>query len=389
LLAEADGVKVLITGGAGFIGSRLAARLAESGDTITVFDNLSPQIHGVDAGFSAAVEAVAICIRGDVRDRSVLAEAILGQEVIVHLAAETGTGQSMYAVEHYSDVNLGGTALLLDLLVNQRPPELRKLIVASSRAVYGEGQYDCARDGVVVASTRTAQALADGRFDPVCPVCNGPITLQATGEDTPFAPVSFYGLTKQVQEQMVLMFARVLGLDAFALRYQNVYGPGQSLTNPYTGILAVFSGLVRQGKPINVFEDGEESRDFVYIDDVVAATAACIAPDSTGVHSLNVGSGVRTSVGEVAEAIARYFKADVAINVTGDFRVGDIRHNFADLTRLKQVTGFQPTWAFVDGLERFLAWTEQHEPAEAGYEASLAELKSRGLMGAATAEGRS
>ena len=376
-------MNILITGGAGFIGSRLAARLAAAGNKVTVLDNLSPQVHGPDAAFPAGLQGVAKCIVGDVRDRAAIADAVVGQEVIVHLAAETGTGQSMYAVQHYSDVNLAGTSVLLDVLVNQRPPELKKLVVASSRAIYGEGQYACVAHGTVFPPARTAEAMSAGQFDPVCPVCRGPLTLEETGEDTPFAPASFYGLTKQVQEQMVLMFARVLGLDAFALRYQNVYGPGQSLSNPYTGILAVFSGLVRQGKQINVFEDGEESRDFVYIDDVIEATAACIAPGSTGVHSLNVGSGARTSVREVAEAIVRYFKADVPIRVTGDFRVGDIRHNLADLSRLKAVTGFEPKWAFGDGLNQFLAWTEQHEAAEAGYETSLAELKSRGLMGAA------
>jgi dTDP-L-rhamnose 4-epimerase len=376
-------VKVLITGGAGFIGSRLAKRLARDGASVTVLDNLSPQIHGPSAGFAADLAAVATCILGDVRDPAVLAPAIAGQEAIVHLAAETGTGQSMYAVRHYEEVNLGGTALLLDLIVNSRPPELKKLVVASSRAIYGEGRYVCAAHGDVYPPARTGEAMGAGRFEPVCPRCGADVQVAATREDAPFAPASFYGLTKQVQEQMVLMFGQVLGLDAFALRYQNVYGPGQSLSNPYTGILAVFTQLARLGKPINIFEDGAESRDFVYIDDVVEATAACVAPTARGVQALNVGSGVRTSVQEVADAIVRYFNSAGPVGVTGDFRLGDIRHNFADVTALKAATGFTPTWSFADGLAQFLAWAGEHEAADSGYQASLAELKSRGLMGGA------
>jgi dTDP-L-rhamnose 4-epimerase len=200
-----------------------------------------------------------------------------------------------------------------------------------------------------------------------------------TLEDTPFSPSSFYGLTKQMQEQMVVMFAGTLGIDCVALRYQNVYGPGQSLSNPYTGILAVFANLVRQGKSINVFEDGKESRDFVYVDDIVDATALCIAPQVRGIHSLNVGSGVRTSVLEVAQAIVSYFQASVAVRITGDFRLGDIRHNVADISAINTLTGFTPKWSFNEGIQQFLAWATQKEAHDAGYERSLAELKERGL----------
>jgi dTDP-L-rhamnose 4-epimerase len=175
------------------------------------------------------------------------------------------------------------------------------------------------------------------------------------------------------------MFAGTLGIDCVALRYQNVYGPGQSLSNPYTGILAVFANLVRQGKSINVFEDGKESRDFVYVDDIVDATVLCIAPQVRGIHSLNVGSGVRTSVLEVAQAIVSYFQASVAVRITGDFRLGDIRHNVADISAINTLTGFTPKWSFNEGIQQFLAWATQKEAHDAGYERSLAELKERGL----------
>ncbi len=373
-------MKILITGGAGFIGSHVALAHAKAGDSVTILDNLSSQIHGQGAIFPAQLQGAVCCVKGDVRDRALITELIADADAIIHLAAETGTGQSMYAVEQYSDVNIKGTATLLDAIVNHRPKHLRKIIVASSRAVYGEGEYLCSRHGHVFPAARALPDMQAGRFEPKCPSCGEVVLPVATTEDAPFSPLSFYGLTKQVQEQMVLMFAQVLGLDGFALRYQNVYGPGQSLTNPYTGILAIFSNLVRQAKDLSIFEDGLESRDFVYIDDVVGATIAAASPGVRGVMALNVGSGIRTSVLDVARAIVRHFNADTSIEVTGAFRVGDIRHNFADISRLEAITGFRPQWQFVKGLEQFLDWARQHPASDAGFDRSLLELKERGLM---------
>lgn len=373
-------MNVVITGGAGFIGSRLAHRLHSDGATVTILDNMSVQVHGEDADFDPDLVRVATCIRGDIRDRAIMSGLIADKEIIVHLAAETGTGQSMYAVEHYADVNVQGTAVLLDLLVNARPAALRKIIVASSRAVYGEGQYRCAQHGTVFPHARTEAAMSSGQFEPVCPQCNRIASVMETTEVTPFGPSSFYGLTKQVQEQMVLMFASALGIDGFALRYQNVYGPGQSLTNPYTGILAVFSNLVRQGKPLNIFEDGEESRDFVFVDDAVEAAAACIDPDVHGVTALNVGSGRRTTVIEVARGVIAHFGADVPVNISGAYRVGDIRHNFADISAIRALTGFDPKWGFTQGLTAFLDWAASFEASDAGFDKSLKELSDRQLL---------
>lgn len=373
-------MNVLITGGAGFIGSRLARKLHDSGAKVTIVDNLSEQVHGAQASFPDGLSVVARCIAGDVRDRSAMREAIAGQEVIVHLAAETGTGQSMYQVEHYADVNLQGTAVLLDLLVNERPRALKKLVVASSRAIYGEGQYRCAEHGSVYPNARTAQAMDAGQFDPVCPICAGLVTAEPTAESTPYGPSSFYGLTKQVQEQMFLMFASTLDIDGFAMRYQNVYGPGQSLNNPYTGILAVFSNLVRQGKGLNIFEDGEESRDFVFVDDVVDATAAVCQSDVHGVMALNVGAGQRTSVTEVARAVIAYYGAKVPVEVTGAYRLGDIRHNMADISRIQALTGFAPKWNFADGIKAFLDWAGTQDAADSGFDRSLKELSDRQLL---------
>lgn len=376
-------MRILITGGAGFIGSRLAKKLVAAGGDVTILDNLSRQVHGERADFPAELRRIAHCVRGDVRDPEVVRALLHRRDVVVHLAAETGTGQSMYAVEQYEDVNVHGTAVLLDLLVNSTARSVTKIIVASSRAVYGEGKYRCARHGVCYPGARNAKALAEGRFDPTCPECDARLEVLPTTEDTPFSPASFYGLTKQVQEQMVLMFAWTLGLSAFALRYQNVFGPGQSLKNPYTGILAVFSNLVRQGKPLNVFEDGLESRDFVYVDDVVDATMACIDSEVGVPKALNVGSGARTSVLEIARAVVAHFEADVPIRVSGDYRLGDVRHNVADIAALRDVTGFTPRWSFAAGLSEFLNWAAQHDASDAGFERSISELRERGLFGSA------
>jgi dTDP-L-rhamnose 4-epimerase len=374
-------MNILVTGGAGFIGSRLTKKLLSDGFHVTVLDALTEQVHGVDAQFPNELVGFAKCVRADVCDREVLARELHDKDVVVHLAAETGTGQSMYAVQQYSRTNLSGTATLLDIVVNDRPKKLRKLVVASSRAIYGEGKYECQFHGTVYPLARTIDALTAGRFEPECPVCGLQVNVLPTSEDAPFAPSSFYGLTKQTQEQMVLLFGAALGIDALALRYQNVYGPGQSLGNPYTGLLAVFSNLVRQGKPINVFEDGLESRDFIYIDDVVDATTACLAGHVRGTHALNVGSGMRTSVIEVARTVRAFYGSDVPIHVTGAFRAGDIRHNVADISRIERLIDFHPKWTFAEGIIQFLKWAEAHTVQDAGFERSLSELRQRGLMG--------
>jgi dTDP-L-rhamnose 4-epimerase len=373
-------MNILITGGAGFIGLHLVKALIALGHRVTVLDNLAEQVHGPNAHFPSELGKVARCVLGDVGSREILAPEIVDKEVIIHLAAETGTGQSMYAIQQYADVNLQGTATLLDIIVNNRPMRLRKLVVASSRAIYGEGKYRCEAHGVIYPKSRSVESMTDGRFEPECPHCGLAVHVLPTSEDAPCTPSSFYGLTKQVQEQMVLMFGATLGLDAISLRYQNVYGPGQSLSNPYTGLLAVFSNLVRQGKPLNIFEDGQESRDFVYIDDAVDATVACLLPEVRGIHALNVGSGVRTTVLEVASAVRAYFGSDIPVRITRAFRIGDIRHNAADISRLQALTGFQPKWRFIDGLNEFLKWAETHSVKEAGFERSLVELEERGLF---------
>jgi len=376
-------MKILVTGGAGFIGRHLAANLAQLGAEIVVLDSLEAQIHGPNADFPAELAALRACkcVYGDVCDRETVSKQLADVDAVVHLAAETGTAQSMYEILRYERANVQGTATVLDVVANERPKRLRKLVVASSRAVYGEGKYRCAAHGIVYPRSRSAQAMRAGRFEPECPQCAAAVSVLPTSEDAPFAPCSFYGLTKQVQEQMTMMLGPTAELSVIALRYQNVYGPGQSLSNPYTGLLAVFANHVRQGKPLNVFEDGMESRDFVHVGDVIAATSACLAGDVHGVHALNVGSGAATPVAEVARLVRNYFKSGVPIEITGTFRIGDIRHNVADISRAKALIGYRPKWNFADGLQTFLRWADDQGTVDSAFEKSLVELKQRGLLG--------
>jgi dTDP-L-rhamnose 4-epimerase len=373
---------IVILGGAGFIGSRLALHLKDRGHQVRVLDSLSPQIHGNDPEASPLLRAIrgkVEFIRGSVTQRDDLLSALQGVDTVVHLAAETGTGQSMYAIRHYTDVNVGGTALLLDLIANESLP-IKRLVVASSRAIYGEGKYHCARHGAVFPPSRSATAMQNGQFEIPCPTCDSPTELVPTDEDTPARPSSVYGITKLNQEQMVLTVGRALGISALALRYQNVFGPGQSLSNPYTGILSIFSTRIRNGNEINIFEDGKESRDFVYIDDVVDATRRAVeyAPDV--VEALNVGSGVATDVMTVATTLQRLLGTTVKTTVSGKFRVGDVRHNVADLTRVRSILGFEPTTSFEAGLGHFVEWVKGEVVPEDQYGRSLEELRQRGLF---------
>jgi dTDP-L-rhamnose 4-epimerase len=372
----------LITGGAGFIGQRLTRALLAQGSAVRILDSFNPQIHTADflpTDLASEVEM----IKADVRDRGALSRSLAGVEGVVHLAAETGTGQSMYEIERYFSVNVQGTATLLDLLQNDScGADVKSIVVASSRATYGEGAYLCGTHGMVYPDQREREQMSAGQFEPLCPHCEAKLSLASTSETAPFKPMSMYGLTKQVQEQAVLMFARTRGINGFGLRYQNVYGPGQSLKNPYTGILAVFSNLARQNQPIEIYEDGLESRDFVYIDDVVEATMRSINYPGQYVGALNVGSGEATSVMTVAQEIKSFFASKSTIGVTGAFRMGDIRHNIADVTKLREVLGFVPGVPFKQGLSNFLSWAAEQAPEDkAAYLRSVSELAARGLMG--------
>lgn len=375
-------MRILITGGAGFIGSNLALALHGQGHELTVLDSLSPQIHGLQPRTQSAlfqsIDGKVRFIEGSVTDETAWVNALQDQEAVVHLAAETGTGQSMYEIKRYADVNVGGTALMLDLLAN-RPHTVRKVIVASSRALYGEGKY-MSPEGVVYPGARNDIDLKSGRFDLYSPHTGEPLELLPTDEDSKIHPSSVYGITKQAQEQLVMTTCQALGIAATALRYQNVYGPGQSLTNPYTGILSIFSTRILHGKPINVFEDGLESRDFVYIDDVVDATIRALFAPEAEAQVFGIGSCIATSVLTAAKTLCAKFNRQVPIEVSGAYRLGDIRHNLADISKAKRMLGYSPTVGFDAGITQFVEWVKRQPLQRDEYDKSLRELKEKGLM---------
>ena len=370
-------MRVLITGGAGFIGRHLSRALLTEGHEVVVLDTLSQQVHGPAPRIPAELEGAAF-VRGDVRDPVDVAEVLAGVDAVAHLAAETGVGQSMYAVEHYVDVNERGTATLLQALSAAHRPI--RVVLASSRAVYGEGLYRCARCGDVSPPPRDPAALDRGAWDPVCPVCAEQIEPLPTHEETRCRPGSVYAASKLAQEHLCQIVGAAYGLPVVVLRYFNVYGPGQSLGNPYTGILSTFYARASAGKPIAVFEDGRESRDFVFIDDVVDATRRALVhpPLDDEMRIVNVGTGSATSIRDLARAMLQVGGWDVPIEVTGTFRVGDVRHAFADTRRAERVLGFRAAATLLDGLRRWLGWAEASEAPDAT-DAAAAELSARGL----------
>lgn len=373
---------VLITGGAGFIGTRLARRLVGAGHTVTVLDALIPQVHGEDpvetSPLLKSLDGIAEVIHGTVTSSADLRKALTNATVVVHLAAETGTGQSMYEIDRYVEANVGGTAKLLDVLTNEKH-SVKRIVVASSRSIYGEGAYETREGQIVYPPHRADETMARGDFR-VLDVDGQELRLIPTDENAKLHPSSVYGITKQMQESLVMTVGPTIGVEPVSLRYQNVYGPGQSLKNPYTGILSIFSTLIRQGKGINIFEDGLESRDFVYIDDIVEATfLASVVPAAAG-EVFNVGSGVATTVLEVVDALQKAYGVEVPVTISGQYRLGDIRHNIADTTKLRDILGFTPAVTFSDGVRNFAEWVLT-EPIEGDmYEKSLQEMADRKLL---------
>ncbi len=374
--------KILISGGAGFIGSRLALKLLDKDYEVTILDNFSPQIHGADYKESPLYLSVTSknikIFRGDIRNRKDWKQAIAGQQVVVHLAADTGTGQSMYEVKRYTDVNIGGTAELLDILINENQ-EVQKLIIASSRTIYGEGKCKCEEHGSVYPGNRSEDDMLKGDFSVKCPFCTKSTQPAATDEDAKIQPISIYGITKHVAEQMSAVVCNALKIPFIALRYQNVYGPGQSLSNPYTGILSIFSTRIQNNSTIYIYEDGKESRDFVYIDDAVDATIAGIENESIQSDCFNVGYGSPVTVLEVANMLKTYLKSNVNTVINSNFRIGDIRHNFADLCKIKKLLGYEPKVCPEDGIKIFCQWIEGQNIHNDDYERSINEMKGRGI----------
>ncbi|WP_343522473.1 NAD-dependent epimerase/dehydratase family protein [Pedobacter sp.] len=374
---------ILITGGAGFIGSNLALRLIDKGYNITVLDNLSQQIHGSDPVLTSplyqSIKDKVTFVKGSVTNKEDWQKALNGVDCVVHLAAETGTGQSMYDIYNYVNVNIGATALLLDILTNEKH-QVKRVVVAESRAIYGEGRYFSEElNTFVYPEERTEDFLSKGDFEVKYQGVTKPLELVGTTEDSKIHPTSVYGITKQVQGQLVHLVCPKLGIDAVSFRYQNVYGPGQSLSNPYTGILSIFSTRIKNGNGLNIFEDGKETRDFVYINDVVDATILGIEVKEAAGHAFNIGTGVATDVVTLANTLINTYGVDVPVTVSGNYRLGDIRHNFADITLAKDILGYEPKWSFEKGIGEFAKWVNEQEIQEDKYDASIQEMKDKGL----------
>jgi dTDP-L-rhamnose 4-epimerase len=373
---------VLITGGAGFIGRHLTRLVTSAGYQARILDNLSPQIHGEDACFvpSGGVEF----LKGDVTIRSDLEAALIGVSTVLHLAAETGTGQSMYEIDRYYRVNVQATALLFDILANSEH-EVRNIVLASSRSVYGEGAYICHSCDPLgkrcFPKPRSPLQLASHDWAPRCPDCGEPAVCAPTQEGDALRPASIYAATKLAQEELVRVGAASLGFAHAILRFQNVFGEGQSLTNPYTGILSIFSTRIRLGLSLPIYEDGEESRDFVHVEDVARAVLACVEKPATGGVTLNVGSGQQTSIMAIAQLLVRIMGAKQQPHVTGAYRVGDIRHNVADLAALKAFLGHFPTVSLEDGMQRFCNWVSDQPIPQDLLDKANAELRERNLAG--------
>tara|TARA_B110000046_G_scaffold185994_1_gene231145 strand:- start:6597 stop:7736 length:1140 start_codon:yes stop_codon:yes gene_type:complete len=375
--------KILITGGAGFIGTALSLTLISKGYKVRVLDNLSEKIHGNTPNksylFNLIKDKVEF-IKGDVLNKKDWLKALQGQQIVIHLAAETGTGQSMYEIEKYTDVNIKGTSIFLDILANQKNQTVEKIIIASSRSIYGEGKYQCVQHGIVYPTERKERDMLKKDFNVKCPICNTNVSLLATDETSKIHPSSIYGLTKQVQEEMCMIAGKSFNIPVVAYRYQNVYGPGQSLSNPYTGILSIFSTRIKNNNEINIFEDGKESRDFVYIQDVVDATILGIEKDEANYNIYNVGSGIQTTVIDVIRNLNKEYRTNVNYTISGNFRLGDIRDNYADLSRIKVELGFKPKVSFEQGIKFFCQWVSNQEIENDKFSESFEEMKNKGLL---------
>ena len=366
---------MLITGGAGFIGSHLADELLTHGYRVRVLDVLLPQVHpdGAPRYLDPEVELQV----GDVRNEDALRQALAGVGVVVHFAAAVGVGQSMYEISHYCSVNVQGTAALLEAIVRmaERPT---RMLVASSMSIYGEGLYACAACGPQSPRLRSRSQLVERVWDPRCPMCAAPLRPLPTPEDKPLFPSSVYAVNKRDQEEMVLAVARSLHLPALALRFFNVYGERQALTNPYTGVAAIFSSCLLNGRRPPVFEDGRQARDFVHVRDVVRACRLAIEKEGAADEVLNVGTGRPTSLLDLLARLRRELR-EVEPEILGRFREGDVRTCYADITRIRTVLGYAPQVGLEEGIRSLAAWVASQQSADRSRQA-LHELERHRLV---------
>ena len=370
---------ILVTGGAGYIGSHLVDALVGRDYAVTVLDNLEPQVHR-SGSWPSYANAKATYVKGDVRDRSVFEPLVLASQAVVHFGAAVSVGQSMYQVDRYVDVNTRGTALLLDILVNTKH-KVEKVLVASSIGVYGEGAYECATHGPVAPTIRPEQQLAARDWEQHCPQCGRHARSVPTPEDKALYRDNIYSMTKYHQEEMVLLIGKTYGIPSVAPRFFNVYGPRQSLSNPYAGVAAIWLSRLLNGKQPIVFEDGGQLRDFVSIHDVVDCLVLMLEKPGADYLPVNVGSGETITILEIARLLARLLGSSIEPQITQTGRKFDIRHNTADITRARQTLGFTPKVPLDQGFSELIEWAKTTpDVAVDFFDKALQELQEKGLL---------
>ena len=367
-------MRTLVTGGCGFIGSHLVRSLVERDDDVVVLDSLEVQVH--DGAAPSLPDGVRL-IEGSVGDADAVDAALEGVDRVVHLAAVVGVGQSMYEIASYVEKNTYATAVFLERLVGRRERPVR-LVVASSMSIYGEGQYECSRHGEVAPGPRDEAQLAARRWECLCPECGAELSPLPTAETKPLIPTSIYAITKRDHEEMCLVTGAAYGIPAVALRFFNVYGPGQALSNPYTGVAAIFASRLLNGRPPVIFEDGSQSRDFIHVTDIARGIVCALESDDAIGQAVNLGTGRATTVDEVGALLARGLGVDVEPERTGQYRAGDIRHCYAAVERAKRLLGFESGVSLESGMEELAGWLAGQEATDR-VDAATSELVARGL----------
>jgi dTDP-L-rhamnose 4-epimerase len=370
-------MRVLITGGAGFIGSHLADRLLADGHDVRALDNLDPQVHTDGERPAYLADDVELHV-GDVRDRDAVRRALEGVDAVVHFAAAVGVGQSMYEIERYTSINAIGAAVLLEETVERRDA-IRKLLVASSMSIYGEGQYRNPETGEsgLAPWLRPESQLAAREWELLADD-GTPLEPEPTAETKPLRPTSIYAIGKRDHEEMFLAVGAAYRIPTVALRFFNVYGERQALSNPYTGVAAIFSSRLLNDRPPVVFEDGAQTRDFIDVRDIVRCCSLALDQDGADGRTLNVGTGRPTSVNDIAQVIARGLGKEIEPEVVNQYRAGDIRHCYADTQLANELLGFRAEIPFEAGMEELLAWLEGQEAADS-VDAAREALVARGL----------
>lgn len=368
---------VLVTGGAGFIGSHIVDALIEKGHCVRILDSLVEQVHG--GSMPEHLNAEAEFIKGDVCDAAVVSRALDGIDVVYHQAAEVGVGQSMYEIVRYVKANDLGTAVVLEEMI-KRPSQFKKLVVASSMSIYGEGAYRCDRCNTPEHPVlRTNEQLVAHDWELKCDKCGDELKPVGTYEEKPLFPTSVYAVSKQDQEQYCLAVGRAYKIPTVAFRYFNVYGPRQALSNPYTGICAIFSSRLMNDQAPIIFEDGEQTRDFINVKDIARANLIALETDGGDYQSFNIGTGRATSVKQIAELLAKGLGKSISPDIAGKYREGDIRHCIGDISRAKELLRFEPQVTLEDGLAELLKWLSSQKPDD-GVEAATGELTARSLV---------